>query len=186
MTRLKTLLLATCALALAACASNANRVRSDTAPGVDFTQFNTWGFLTPSTAEQRGISQITVSHIQVAVRREMERRGLTYTADNPDLLVNFNVTTRQTTTSAPQANVGVSYRRGSWGGSNMGIGVQTGTSGTRQIREGTLMIDVVDRAQNQLVWTGSVEGQIPANQSTAAVVDDAVRQVFNRFPIQPR
>lgn len=185
MTRLKALLLVACTLALAGCASSSNRVRSDTAPGVDFTQFKTWGFLAPSTAEQRGISQITVQHIQTSVRREMERRGLVYSATDPDLLVNFNVTTRNTTTSAPQANVGLSYGRGSWGGSSMGIGVSTGTSGTRQIREGTLQVDVVDRAQNQMIWTASVEGQIPANQATSAVVDTAVSQAFSRFPVQP-
>ena len=186
MTRFKAILLIGCALALAGCASNANRVRSDAAPGVDFTQFNTWGFLSPTTAEQRGVSQLTVQHIQASVRREMERRGLTYTATNPDLLVNFNVTTRNVTTSAPQANVGMSYGRGSWGGSSMGIGVSTGTSGTRQVREGTLQVDVVDRAQNQMIWTASVEGQIPSNQATATVVDSAVSQAFSRFPVQPR
>ena len=75
---------------------------------------NTWGSSPPSTAEQRGVTQLTVQHIQTSVRREMERRGLTYTASNPDLLVNFNVTTRNVTASAPRANVGMSYGRGSW------------------------------------------------------------------------
>jgi hypothetical protein len=80
----------------------------------------------------------------------------------------------------------MSYGRGSWGGSSMGIGVSTGTSGTRQVREGTLQVDVVDRAQNQMIWTASVEGQIPPNQATATVVDSAVSQAFSRFPVPPR
>lgn len=186
MKTLKTLLLSACAIVLTACASSGPNVRSDQAPGVDFTQFNTFGFLSPSTAEQRGVSQLTVQHIQNSTRTQMERRGFVYAAENPDLLLNFNVNTRTTTQSAPQANFGVSYGRGSWGGSSMGIGMQTGTSGTRQVREGTLVIDVVDRQQNQLIWTGSVEGQIPSNQPTATVVDNAVGQVFTRFPVGPR
>jgi hypothetical protein len=186
MTRLKALFLVACALVLAGCASSGPNVRSDFAPGVDFSQFKTWGFITPSTAQQRGVSQLTVQHVQASVRTQMERRGLVYTSENPDLLVNFDVATRTKTQSAPRANVGVSYGRGSWGGSSMGIGVQTGTSGQRQVREGTLMIDVVDRAQNQAVWSGSVQGQISNNQPTATVVDNAVSQVFTRFPIAPR
>jgi hypothetical protein len=187
MTNFKTVLLTGCALLLAACASTPKpTVRSDVAPGVNFTQFKTWGFLTPDSAQQHGVESLTVLHIQNAVRAQMEQRGFSYAMDNPDLLVNFDVTTRDTPAAKPRTSVGLSYGLNSWGGSGFGIGLGTSFSGKKQVREGTLINDVVGRTQNQLLWSGTIEGQIPADQPTQTVVGNAVDQVFSKFPVNPR
>jgi hypothetical protein len=186
MSAVKTLLLTACALVLSACASSGANIRSDSVPGLDFTQFKTWGFLEPISAQQRGVSQLTVQQVQNAVRTQMERRGFVYADENPNLVVNFDMATRATPPAAPRTRVGVSYGVSSGGGSGVGIGLSTGLFRKRPVREGTLTIDVVDRAQNQMIWTGTIEGKVPNDQPTSTFVDTAVGQVFDRFPVNAR
>ena len=52
---------------------------------------------------------------------------------------------------------------------------------------GTLLIDVVDRRSNQLLWRGWVErgleGTIDDQARMEAAVDDAVKRIMARFPL---
>jgi hypothetical protein len=186
MTRLKALLLITCAVALASCQSNSN-VRSDTAPGVNFADFHTWGFYSPLNTDASGVSSITTQHLKNSVTREMNRAGFTYSEQNPDLLVNFGVSTRNRTTTAPSTNVGVGYHRRSSSGMGMGMSMNTNNVNTRTVTDGALTIDIVDRARNEQVWTGSTSGELPRNSSSnAGVIDSAVTSIFRQFPAPRR
>ena len=186
MTRLKALLLITCAVALASCQSNSN-VRSDTAPGVNFADFHTWGFYSPLNTDASGVSSITTQHLKTSVTREMNRAGFTYSTQDPDLQVNFGVSTRNRTEVTPSSNVGVSYHRRSMSGMGMGMSMNTNNVNTRTVTDGALTIDIVDRARNDQVWTGSTSGQLPRNSSSnAGVIDNAVTSIFRQFPAPRR
>ena len=53
-----------------------------------------------------------------------------------------------------------------------------------QRTEGTLGIDIVDRARNQLVWEGAATKRITdsTRQNQSEVLDAAIADVFARFP----
>lgn len=185
MTRFKALFLVACTLALAACASGPN-VRSDAAPGVNFADFKTWGFYSPLNTDASGVSTITTQHLRTSVTREMNAAGFTYSDNNPDLLVNFGVATRNRTTQGPSANVGVGYHRRTSSGMGMGMSMQTNNTNTRTVTDGTLVIDIVDRERNEQVWTGSIAGELPRSGASAEVIDRAVTQIFRQFPAPRR
>jgi hypothetical protein len=54
----------------------------------------------------------------------------------------------------------------------------------RQFTQGTLVVDIVDVARNQLVWEGIAESRVTARTTEDAgpLIDTAVREIFARFP----
>ena len=63
--------------------------------------------------------------------------------------------------------------------------MSTSTNAIVQRTEGSLAVDVVDRARNELVWeavaTKAVSNSTRNNQQQ--VLDDAVARMFQQFPI---
>lgn len=169
--------------ALAACQSQAPTIRSDAAPGVDLAAFRTFDFLVPLSTDRNGYSTLTTAQLKEAVKREMLLHGFTQAAQSPDILVNFTVSTRESVSSGSSPRVGVSYGGWSGGGLGMGIGISTG-GGARQHTVGTLTVDLVDRAANRLVWTGSAVGRLPQDAASRpqAIIDAAVQAIFAQYP----
>lgn len=172
------------ALLLAACASGPN-TRSDLRPGTNLASFSTYGYFSPLSTDAVGYSTLTTAHIKNAVDREMRRHGFTYSETNPDLLVNFQVTTRQTIQSSP-SSASMTYT--GWGPRGTHMGMTAGTPNVRTVDEGTLTIDLVERVPNQLVWRGAAYGRIPSNASSnpGGVIDNAVRAIFEQLPMNAR
>jgi hypothetical protein len=59
------------------------------------------------------------------------------------------------------------------------------TTATRQEREGTLTLDVVDAASNVVVWRGTAQAELTGSGDAAgrdARIQDAVRRILERFP----
>lgn len=179
----RTALFACLLTVVAACQSQAPTIRSEAAPGVDFVAYKSFDFMTPLSTDQNGYSTLTTGHLKDAVKRELVLRGYTQTAEKPDILVNFSVSTRESVSSGSSPRVGVSYGGWSGGGHGMGIGMSTG-GGVESHTEGTLTIDLVDRAANRLVWTGSAEGRLPRDAASRrqAIIDSAVRAIFAKYP----
>jgi hypothetical protein len=66
----------------------------------------------------------------------------------------------------------------------MGYNTQTTA---REYEVGTLILDVVDRASNQLVWRGAKEGRLQKNQSPekrTEVIKETVANILSNFPPQ--
>ena len=89
--------LALTGLALVGCGATSPRVRSDFNRSVDFTAFKTFGFPAQTGTDRGGYSTLVTSYFKEAVQREMTARGYTFSANEPDLLVNFYSTTREKT-----------------------------------------------------------------------------------------
>jgi hypothetical protein len=170
-------------LALAGCATPSPKVRADAAPDFQIGRYATYGFVPSVSYDRAGYSSITSSFVKAAVSRELEARGLT-SAVEPDLLVNYDIETRDTLKQGGggvRPSVGASY--GSWGGLSTGIGLSAG-GGVRTVKEGTLTIDLVDRARNQLVWSGNISGELSKEvlEHPQAAIDSATRQIFAQLP----
>lgn len=172
-------------LALGACSTGPD-VRSMSDPSVNFTQFQTFGFVEPLGTDRAGYQSIVSQHLKEATRRQMEARGLRYEAENPQLLVNFNAELndrmRVTTTPAPMMWPGYyGYRRGFY----QPWPLYSETTDVTQYQEGTLTIDVVDAARKQLIWEGTATKAVTTKekQNIAASIETAVAAAFTKFPI---
>lgn len=171
-------------LVLAACASGPN-TRSDLRLGTNLASFSTYGYFSPLSTDAVGYSTLTTAHIKNAVDREMQRHGFRYSETDPDLLVNFQVTTRQTLVSSP-SSASMTYT--GWGPRGAHMGMTAGTPNVRTVDEGTLTIDLVERVPNQLVWRGAAYGRLPGNVSSnpGGVIDNAVSAIFAQLPMTAR
>lgn len=176
------------ALLLAACASGP-KIESDYDHTVDFSQYKTYGFFNPMGIENPNYSSIYGSIFRAAITREMENRGYTL-SDNPDLMINVSGRlqdkTKVTTTSDPYMSGGYyGYRRGAygaWGG--YGYGTTTHVS---SYTEGTINVDMVDRALKRMVWEGVAVGRVDekkTNDETRANIHAGITDMFAGYPFR--
>ncbi len=168
---------------LSACASSGPRVITNSDPRADWNQYRTFGFFPQLGTDRGSVRSLASSQLIDSTTREMQMAGYRFTENQPDLLINFVITTRETLQSRPSTGVGVSHGRGrygTWSGWNM----STSTANVVQRTEGTLAIDIVDRARNQLVWEGAATKVVPsgATATQPAVLDAKVAELFRKFP----
>ena len=166
------------------CASGPN-VIANRAPDFDIANYRTFDFMQPLSSDRGNVRTITSTHLIAAASRELELAGLRQSSDNPDLLVNFMVSTRETLQSRPSSNVSVGVRGsryGTWGGYSVGVG--TSTNEIVQRTEGTVAIDIVDASRNMLVWEGAVSGRVTdqVRQNLEPALNQAVVDILSKFP----
>ncbi len=169
------------AITLAGCASGPSiYVNAD--PGADFSGYRTYNFMNPLGTDRPGYSSVLSGYLRTAASRELEARGY-QKSDNPDLLINFNLQTKEkiqssTMPSGPAYGGYYGYRSGyygTWGGYETQV---------TQYTEGTLTVDVIDAARKQLAWDGTAVGRVrdEARKNLQPAVDKVMTQIFEKFP----
>jgi hypothetical protein len=164
-------------IGLASCASSP-KIRSQSDPGADFSSYRTFGFLDESTGAKPAYASFVAQYLKKAVTREMQARGIS-PSDNPDLLVNFNLVTKDKVQVSQTPSAYYGYRRGySWGG------MSTATTDVSSFTEGTLNVDVVDRSKMQLVWEATAVGRVTdkALENPEPAISQVITQLFEKFP----
>jgi hypothetical protein len=181
---LRALILAgTAALALGACATTSGpTVRVDADPTANMASYGTYSFFEPFGTDRSGAATPLGNTVKQALRREMDVRGLRYVESGGDLMVNAGVKSSDKTdvSTMPTMDPYFGYRGGRY---NPWVGYSQETI-VRQYTEGTLTIDLVDRARKQLVWSGAAFGRVTdkVRNNPQGAVDTAVREIFARYP----
>ena len=171
------------ALLLAAC-QTVPRITSQTSPQADLRQYRTYAFMDKLSTDEAGYTTINTQLLKAAVGRELAEHGLTPSNDNPDLLVNLLLVSKDKVEGRSDPRYGVSYGHWGWGRSGWGIGVGLGDRDIRSVREDTLTVDLVEKARNLLVWSGSAAYQptLKDQNDSARRIDDAIDRIFDRYP----
>ena len=180
------ILAGTAALVLGACATTSGpKVRIDADPTANMMSYGTYSFFEPFGTDRSGAATTLGNSVKQSIRNEMDRRGVRYVESGGDLLVNAAVKSSEktdvSTMSVPDPYFGYRYGRYSpWVGYNQETVV-------RQYTEGTLTVDLVDRARKQLVWSGAAFGRITdkVRNNPQAAVGTAVSEIFARYPKAP-
>jgi len=181
-------MLVSAAVVLASCASKPT-IESDYDHTIDFSQYKTYNFFNPMGIENPSYSSIYGSIFRDAIGKEMASRGYTQ-SDNPDLMINVSGRlqdkTKVTTTSDPYMGGGYyGYRRGAygaWGG--YGYGTSTHVS---NYTEGTVNVDMVDRALKRMVWEGVAVGRVnekKTNDETRQNIYSGIQEMFAGYPFR--
>lgn len=154
---------------------------------IDFKQYQSFSLYDPVVDKKQAYSTLLDKHIQSAIIKELERRGLKH-VENGDLKVSFNIYTKELiqTTTTPAMNGGYYNYRGRYGyGYGMNYGSETRVS---QYTEGTLNIDVVDFQQKQVIWEGAAIGrlkdEIPDN--VEQLIGKVVANILADYPVRPK
>lgn len=176
---LRTGLIAAAAALVGAC-STGPKIFVNEDPGAAFNSYSTYNYEPIlSTDDRPGYRSILSQYLINSVDREMANRGYKK-AENPDLTVNFNLSTQEKirSTSSPSGGGYYGYRGyGAYGGYNTTV---------TQYTEGTLNIDLIDNTveQKQLVWEAVAVGRMTdkARQNMEEAASTVVAEMFSQFP----
>jgi hypothetical protein len=164
------ILLVTCGSVLA------QTVTYNSAPGIDFSKFKTYKWVSISGVEYP--DQIVDQQIKQSIDSQLAAKGLTkIDRDTADLYVGYQL-------SLSQEHQWNAYGGGM--GWRMGGGMATVTSSTIQI--GTLGVDIYDQAGKQLIWRGSATKTLnpPKDpEKKQRNLDKAVAKLLKDFPPPP-
>jgi len=170
-----------CALLLG-CAPSATRVYSDYNPeSVSRLQaYRTWDFLPPPEDDFRA-DDITEERILGSVEAVLTEKSYQKTSLEPDFLVGYFVATQAKITGSGGPSYGIGF---GGGGTAMGFGF--GGNNARVYEEGSLIIDVVDRKEEKLVWRGTITAPttpgVDDPEARAKSIKNAVDRILKRFP----
>jgi Domain of unknown function (DUF4136) len=166
--------LASLVLAAAVAACSTLTTNADYNPATDFTKYKTWAW-----HESESIKDpIWRDRIKNGIAAELGKKGLTQSETNPDLWV-FAHTRLDEQTQINTYNTGWGY---GWG---WGYGAGTTTSTVQQIPVGTLIVDLVDASQKQLVWRGTATKTLDPGASPEKKQESlqkALDEMFEKFP----
>jgi hypothetical protein len=141
-------------------------------PGTNFSQFHTFKWVNiPGGVHS---NQIINQEIQNAVVGQLTGKGLTQTqADNADLYVGYQIAEDQ---------------EKQWNAFGMGGGFRFGGMGSATsstITNGTLVVDIYDAANKQLVWTGRATKTLSPSknqQKDLNNLDKAIAKLLKNYP----
>jgi Domain of unknown function (DUF4136) len=165
-------------LAISSCGP-ALKVNTDYDKQVNFGQYKTFSIYQDVKVSD-AISQLNHDRVINAIKSEMVKKGLQENTSSPDVLVNcvaiFKDRTSVTATT-DYYGYGGFYRPYYWGG-----GSSTNYS-TRNYKDGSLIIDVVDANSKKLIWQGVGNKEIdkPAKDPDTAI-PKAVASIMEDFP----
>ncbi len=114
----------------------------------------------------------------------MESRGYRYAATGADLVLNFHLGEKDKIEGRSGPNFGLAFGRG-WGWrSGYSWGASFNDTDVRTTTEGTLTIDVVDRAKNELMWAGSAVAQVTSKtlDDPRGTIERTVPLIFAKYP----
>lgn len=166
-------------------ACTAFNVKTDYDSTADFSTFKTFAFAGLAEVNKGGIydNTLTQKRIESAVARELTNKGLRQVAldQQADLLVHYwmNVQDKQRLESGG-TSVGVA--RGPGGGYGWGAGYGGGVT-TVNYKEGTLILDLVEPAQKQLVWRATIVGTLQESaKDNVELGNKAIAEAFEDYP----
>jgi len=176
-------LAATAAGFIAGCASPPPKPETMRDPGVNFTNFKTFGW-TAGGAVDAGDAPLKLldANIRAAITDVMKRKGYVEApaGTTPDLRIAYETASAEKIESNP-VRVGIGV--GSWGG-NMGGSVNMGSPSVRNFTEGTLVVHAIDTARNAEVWQGRVSGKMTKGSVEPAAIHQAVAKAMADFPVR--
>lgn len=186
----------TASLLLAACAT-APVIHTRMAVGANLAGAHTFAFVHHPSTDHGPYKSLTTQRLELDVTRQMQARGyrLVATDADPDLLVNFRVSTRERV----EGGMGPALYGGYWGGwgwGPYGWGGGWGPWGpggwggyyndVRTVTSQALTVSIIDRANRSVIWSGTATSDIDedAYYHPGKSIDEAVSQIFLHYPVR--
>jgi hypothetical protein len=175
----------TVAVALSALACSSSRYQTDFDQQADFSHYSSFAWYQMAEADKgptEGPSQIIDQRIRSAIADILHDRGFgTANSSNADLLVTYY------TSLSPQTRFHTTAWGVGWGwgpGWGFGYGYWPGwtTTTVQTFHEGTVIIDIIDREKNQLVWRGVSTRTLGKKSHSDEKIQQSMARLFAEFP----
>jgi hypothetical protein len=159
--------------------AQAQKIKVEYDKSFDFSKFKTFAM----DANKESAKPMLRLAILGAIQDDLTKRGLKQVADNPDIFVQvYGATDTDFTTH---------YHDPLYGGTipsiNSGITLWhniPGTNTTVVIPKGTLVVDLIDARQKQLVWRGIAKQNLSDRRDELLdQVNAAVEKMFKQYPV---
>jgi len=161
----------------------AQKVKTGHDKSVDFKRYTSYTWAEPGSPPTRPMLYATVVG---SIDHQLQSKGLTKTQSNGDLILipaggmEFGLNTAAGTPilgtySASPPAIDATMWTGAGGSSS---------SAAPYVPEGTLVLNLVDRSANKIVWTGTVKLNLDMEQKQKSLdlVDKAIAKLFKEFP----
>jgi hypothetical protein len=172
------IILAAAFLFLSTPAVFAQKVKVDVDAATNFSSFKTFGWDKGAVARNAIIGQLIIT----AVENELTARGLTKTADNPDLKVAV----------VAAAGMDIQAVGPTWNNAGYAIwGGYTNPAALMTVTTGTLLLDLIDTKRDMSVFRGVAKQTLNRSVSADAAADaksvektvkKAVSKMFEKYP----
>jgi len=167
-----------------ASACSSIKVSYDYDKNADFSKYHTYQYTHESLSIP--VDALNRDRLINAVDAQMQKRGYTQ-ADPGDVLIDLEVKAEQkvdvsATTSGAYGGYGYGYGHYGYGG-----GFTTTQVNYDEYVEGTLFINIVDNAQQKLVWQGRGTKTLAENVSPEQReknINYAVENIFYKYPVK--
>jgi hypothetical protein len=174
------LLLAT--MALVGCTTAPPPVHSMQDPQANFSEFTTFAWDSrPETDPAAEPLTILNSNIRAAIANELQLKGYAeaVAGSSPNLVLQYETAAAEKLKSNPFR---IGFGVGGYGSSG-GAGAGVSTSDVKEVREGTLVLRVIDPKRNAEVWNGRVSRELSkSGPPDQALIQSAVRELLAKFP----
>ena len=170
-------------LLLAACASSP-RAKFDFDPQTDFSRYRTFAMAAPPSeapAALPGYSELAGQEMNRDLAAELVAKGLQETEEaSADLVVAFKLAgeARSDVRSTPSPSPRGAGRYGDW----YGVGWYDNNTHTVNYVVGTLIVDVFDRASQELIWHGWSSVSLYSSKDADSKRSGVIRAVMSGFP----
>lgn len=172
-------------LLLSACGPTL-KVTSDYDRQANFSAYKTFAYYNPG-GDKSSVSELNRSRIENAIIAQMKAKGYTEETDTSaaDLLVNPITVTKEgksVTANTDYYGYGGFYRPYGWGGGFGNVSSTTNYSVDKYI-DGSLIVDVVDRAKRTMLWQGVGNSEIDGPlKDPDTQIPKAVAKIMSSFP----
>jgi hypothetical protein len=157
---------------------------------VDFNRFKTfaWGTSEIKTENPVYNSDLINKNIKTTVENEFAKRGINYNSESPDFLVSYHTYTEQKQeTSQNNAFYGPFMPFG-FGFYPFGYGMRfpygwSNNARTYTYTEGTLIIDIKDKKTDEVVWRGTVSGNVENVNGLQKQIRKGIKAIMKKYPV---
>jgi len=178
----------TVVLVLAAVPASAQKVYVDYDRTADIDSYSTFAWGETPEASMQDNNPFIHSRIKNAVEYHLTKGGLTEDTADPDLYVTYHgEATEEVSFMTTSVTYGYGYGPGwgwdpYWSGYWGGMGMGTTTTRAYTYTKGTLLVDIWDAKEKQLIWRGSATDTVPENpQKGAKKIENGIEKIVKKW-----
>jgi hypothetical protein len=164
------------------------KVTSDYDKNADFSKYKTFEYYGWAEESDKILNQFDKERLEKSFAAEFAKRDLQLVKENGDMVVSlFIVVDQKTSVTAYTDHYGAGWGYGArWGWYGGYGGPSTTTYSEEDYLEGTLVVDVFDKAQKTLIWQGVGQKTVEENpKKRERSIAYTAESIMKPFPIKP-
>ncbi len=158
----------------------------------NFSLYKTYAWLPKNTKHNREFDDAIVDkNILNYVANELNSRGYHLNVDNPDILLDYDITVEKKVETISTPVYRTSHNFSGYNNSFRSPAFRNGGGYVPRYRnqkivykEGTLTVMVIDKKKNQMVWKGWSEGTFNGVATFEVELPKDIHALFKKYPIQ--